>query len=165
MKIRILFLVFIFSTAIGEAFAQSSTITNADLTKYKQLRLEAEADLRENYAKLGFASPEERELRNARSAKEAGEISARLRSERIERERIEAQTAANAQYASALARAIQPSTPQYFEPTYLGGFYYHRQRVRGARYFPHQQEGYFAGGQFWPTGPRTPLRPLLRLRR
>ena len=160
MKIRCLFLVFIIIAAFGGVTAQDRTITNSDLVKYRQDRIKAEADMRENYLKLGFGSPEERERRNAESAKEAAEISARLRAERIERERIEAQKAASAQYAAALARSVQQSTPQYLEGTYFGGYYYRQRRVRRTGRIPFQQEGYFAGGQFWPTGARTPIRPL-----
>ena len=39
--------------------SQTRTITNADLEKYKQKRLAAEKELRENYRELGFPSPEE----------------------------------------------------------------------------------------------------------
>ena len=50
MKIRVLFLVFIIITAAGAVFAQSKTVTNDDLSKYKQERVKAEAELRNNYA-------------------------------------------------------------------------------------------------------------------
>ena len=149
----------VFSSVVVGA-AQDRTITNSDLTKYTQERVKADADLRENYAKLGFASPEERARRNAESAKETAEISARLRAERIERERIEAQTAANERYAAAFSRAVQQPVMQNVEPSYFGGYYYERPRIRRTGWPPFQQEGYFASGQFWPTGARTRVRPL-----
>ena len=77
--------------AVGLAAAQSATVTNADLEKYRQKRLAAERDLRENYARLGFPSPEELERRNAESARQREELAARLERERLERERIEAE--------------------------------------------------------------------------
>ena len=160
MKIRVLFLVFIIITAAGAVFAQSKTVTNDDLSKYKQERVKAEAELRNNYAKLGFPSPEERERRNAESAKETVELSARLRNERFERERIDAQNAANAQYAAALLRAAQQNAPEYNAPSYFGGYYYGGWRPRPIVRVGYQQPGYFAGGQFWPTGPATKPRPL-----
>lgn len=43
------------------AFAQTKTITNTSLEKYRQKRLQAEYDLRTNYAELGFPSPDELE--------------------------------------------------------------------------------------------------------
>lgn len=165
MKIRVLFLVFIIITATGSALAQNKTVTNDDLSKYKQERVKAEAELRNNYVKLGFPSPEERERRNAESAKESVELSARLRNERLERERIDAQNAANAQYAAALLRAAQQNVPEYYAPSYFGGYYYGGRRPRPIGRVGYQQPGYFAGGQFWPTGPATKPRPLFRVTR
>ena len=163
MKIRVLFLVFIIITATGAVFAQSKTVTNADLSKYKQERVKAEAELRNNYAKLGFPSPEERAQRDAQSVKDTVELSARLRNERLERERIDAQNAANAEYNAALLRALrQQNTVEYSAPSYFGGYYYGGRRPRPFQQFGYQQPGYFAGGQFWPTGPATKPRPLWR---
>jgi len=167
MKIRVLFLVFIIITAAGAVFAQSKTVTNADLSKYKQERVKAEAELRNNYAKLGFPSPEERARRDEQSVKDTVELSARLRGERLERERIDAQNAANAQYNAALLRAFQQqSTPEYYAPSYFGGgYYYGGRRPRPIGRVGYQQPGYFAGGQFWPTGPATKPRPLFKVPR
>ena len=166
MKIRVLFLVFIIITAVGAAFAQSKTVTNADLSKYKQERVKAEADLRNNYAKLGFPSPEERAQRDAQSAKETVELSARLRNERLERERIDAQNTANSQYNAALLRAAQQqNTVEYYAPSYFGGYYFGGRRPRPIGRVGYQQPGYFAGGQFWPTGPATKPRPLFKVTR
>ncbi|MEQ1923222.1 MAG: hypothetical protein ABL952_12010 [Pyrinomonadaceae bacterium] len=166
MKIRVLFLVFIIITATGAAFAQSKTVTNDDLSKYKQERVKAEAELRNNYAKLGFPSPEERARRDAESVKETVELSARLRNERLERERIDAQNAANAQYSAALLRAIQPqNTVEHYSPSYFGGYYNGWWRPRPIGRVGYQQPGYFAGGQFWPTGPATKPRPLFKVTR
>ena len=166
MKIRVLFLVFIIITAVGAAFAQSKTVTNADLSKYKQERVKAESELRNNYAKLGFPSPEERARRDAQSARDTVELSARLRNERLERERIDAQTAANAQYNAALLRAVQPqNTVEQYSPSYFGGYYNNWWRPRPIGQVGYQQPGYFAGGQFWPTGPATKPRPLFKVTR
>ncbi len=79
----VLGLVFAFSTIV---FAQTKTITNADLDKFKQKRLQAEKELRENYRELGFPSPEELEKQNERSTKELFALSKELRAERLERE-------------------------------------------------------------------------------
>ncbi|MFM9904854.1 MAG: hypothetical protein ACKVQJ_09830 [Pyrinomonadaceae bacterium] len=164
MKMRCLFFVFIIITAAGSALAQGKTVTNDDLSKYKQERVKAEAELRNNYAKLGFPSPEERERRNAESAKESVELSARLRNERLERERIDAQNAANAQYYAALLRAVQQqNTVEHYSPSYFGGYYNSWWRPRPIGRVVYQQPGYFAGGQFWPTGPRTQPRPSFKV--
>ena len=166
MKIRILVLVFFIISAAAAAFAQGKTVTNADLSKYKQERVRAEAELRNNYAKLGFASPEERARRDAESTKETLELSARLRNERLERERIDAQNAANAQYEAALLRELQPQrTVEYSAPSCFGGYYNGWWRPRPIGRIGYQQPGYFAGGQFWPTGPATKPRPLFKVPR
>lgn len=67
-----------------------TTVTNADLEKYKQRRLAAEQDLRENYAKMGFLSPEKQAREDARSQREREEFASRLRAERLQREQAEA---------------------------------------------------------------------------
>ncbi len=71
--------------------AQTRTVTNADLEKFKAKRIAAEKDLRENYARLGFPSPEELEKQNAQSQKERFALFEKLQAARIERERIEAE--------------------------------------------------------------------------
>jgi len=78
------------------------TVTNADLERHKQKRLTAERDYRENYAQLGFPSPEELEMQMENSRIEREELSAKLREERLERERINADRAiADAEAATA----------------------------------------------------------------
>jgi len=89
MKRQALFvlgLVFAFSAV---AFAQTKTVTNADLDKFKQKRLQAEKELRENYRELGFPSPDELQKQIEESKKELFALSDRLRAERIEREAAE----------------------------------------------------------------------------
>ena len=158
MKMRFLFLVFIISATTLSAAAQAKTVTNSDLVKYKQERVAGEKELRENYAKLGFSSPDELARRNAQSAKETAELSAKLRQERLSRERIEAERFANEQYTRSIVLTTQLSQPQYFNQSYWPYF-------GGQNWYPinrisYQQPGYFAGGQFWPTGSRTPLQPM-----
>ena len=61
MKKRLLFVLCSIFVAANLTAAQTKTVTNSDLEKYRQKRLQAERDYRENYAKLGFPSPEELE--------------------------------------------------------------------------------------------------------
>lgn len=132
--------------------AQTDTVTNRDLEKYQAERLKAEADMRENYKRLGFPSPEELKLRNEESAKATAELSAKLRVERLERERIEAERRAQS----------QPAPIQIVQTGGGQEFYWHNGHWRVPRYTRrvHGQTGYFAGGAFWPTGNRTRPRPL-----
>ena len=75
----------------ASVLAAQSTVTNATLEKYRQKRLAAERDLRENYEKLGFPSPEELERQREESLIAREELANRLREERMQRERIEAE--------------------------------------------------------------------------
>lgn len=70
----------------GFVFGQIKTITNADLEKYRQKRLQAEREYLENYARLGLPSPAELEAQREQSARERTELSMRLEREQLERE-------------------------------------------------------------------------------
>lgn len=157
MKVRFIFIVCFAAVTTMSIMAQTKTVTNADLSKYSQERVKAEKDLRENYAKLGFSSPEEIERRNKSDANDRSELSARLHLEELERQRIEAEREAAARLADAYSRSTQMeiATDNGF-PGYFWS-YGRRYRIPAAR-GAYQQPGYFAGGQFWPTGSRT--RPL-----
>jgi hypothetical protein len=158
MKIRsVLFFFFIIAGTLAAA-GQGRTVTNADLTKYKEARVKAETDLRENYAKLGFASPEIRAQRIEQAAKEAAELSNRLRAERLEQERMSAEARAEVEYSAALLRSANAAQVQ--ETGEPGFFWYGGRRYRTPNRFVPTQPGYFAGGAFWPTGPATPPRPM-----
>lgn len=91
MTTRIIFLICFILASVIAAESQTKTVTNFDLEKYAQERVKAEKDLRENYVKLGFASPEEMQRRNAADAKEREALAAHLRQERLERERAAAE--------------------------------------------------------------------------
>lgn len=165
MKHRSLFVFCLMIATAGLAAAQAVSVTNADLESYKQARLKAEREYRENYARMGFPSPEELDRRREKSRAETEQLSAKLRTERLERERLDAERERFEAEARANAAANQTylgtgfdyGFPGYYDPFY--STYYGGRNRRPFRGTPAQQ-GYFAGGQFWPTGPRTPLRPL-----
>lgn len=77
MKYLILILALSFPVA-----AQTKTVTNGDLEKFRQERLRAEEDYRENYAKRGLPSPEEIERINDQKRRELSELATELREER-----------------------------------------------------------------------------------
>jgi len=151
---KILFFVCLSLAGAMVVSAQSKAVTNADLDKYRAERERATADYRENYAKRGMPSPEELDRRNEQGRKELAELSARLRAERQERERREAETRFVEYYPREQRTEIVwiNGYPTYYYPNQ----YYPNDR--GPRVY--QQPGYFAGGQFWPTGPRTQPKPL-----
>ena len=90
---------------VSYAGAQTLEITNADLEKFRAKRLAAEKELRENYAKLGFASPEERAKQAEKEEKERTALVDKLRVDRRERERIEVE---RLKVAVEIERASQP---------------------------------------------------------
>ncbi len=118
MKEKILFLVCLsFLTALCVS-AQTKTVTNSDLVKFRTQRLSAEKDLRENYVKLGFPSPEELRQNREKNLVETEELSAKLLAERIERERL----AAEMKRAEALRLLSLYLSRDYYTYQY-SGFY------------------------------------------
>ena len=93
MRGKILVLLCLSILAVLPAMAQTKSVTNADLEKFRQKRIQAEKDYRENYAKMGFPSPEELQRQIEKSRVEREELSARLTAERLQRERAEAERA------------------------------------------------------------------------
>lgn len=106
---------------VGSTLGQTRTVTNKDLEKFKQKRLAAERDYRENYAKWGFPSPEELEREREESVAERQRLSAQLRQNRLELERAEAERAF-AQREAAMAYSTGFSQPYYYP--YAGTYIY-----------------------------------------
>jgi hypothetical protein len=86
MKRRLLFILCFILGVGGFAFAQRRTVTNEDLEKYRQRRLAAERDYRENYEKMGFPSPEELNRQIEEDKERSLKISEQLRVERLRKE-------------------------------------------------------------------------------
>jgi|CXWL01.1.fsa_nt_gi hypothetical protein len=143
--------------AVTCAAAQAPTVTNLDLEKYRVERNKADADLRENYAKLGFSSPEVLERRRIESRSETEKLSSTLRAERIERERLAAQQEESARFAAYYRSTMVETWPETYSRQY---YWSYDRRLRRPIVQGQTQTGYFAGGQFWPTGPTTKSRPL-----
>ncbi len=59
MRFKIAALMFFIAATAISSMAQNKTVTNADLEKYRQARLAAEREYRENYERLGMPSPTE----------------------------------------------------------------------------------------------------------
>lgn len=70
-------------TAAFSAFAQTRTVTNADLEKFRQQRVESERKLKERYAEMGFPSPEQLERQNRERREAMEEYSDELRERRL----------------------------------------------------------------------------------
>ena len=129
MKKQILLFVSLIFSVSALTFAQTKTITNADLESFRQKRLAAEKDLRENYEKLGFPSPRELEKQIEQSRIEREELAARLQAERIAERQAEIDLLREQNYYLR----SQPKTYRYSERTYFYGyspFFYYTPRFR-----------------------------------
>lgn len=167
MMQKLLFVFCFIGISAGAAAAQK-TVTNADLEVYRQERLKAEKEYRESYERLGMPSPEELRSRSEKSLKETIEMSDRLRQKRLEEERLEVERmrAAEALYTPYLpSPQVYLPSPGFFVSTGVQ-FYNGRRHPRFRSYNNRNvRQGYFAGGQFWSSGPRTVSRPIVRIRR
>lgn len=156
---RLLFVFCVIFVFVGSVAAQRS-VTNADLENYKQARLEAARDYRENYEPLGMPSPEELERRREASRLETEKLYDKLRAERLEAERLRAiQAAANAQIVTS-TQFVPYGVPYYNGGSYV---YYSNGRFPRVNRVGRVGQGYVGGGQFWSTGPRTVRRPIVRV--
>lgn len=130
MKKRLLFILCLSVFAASAAVAQQTrTVTNKDLEKFRQTRVAAERDLRENYARLGFPSPEESDRRNAESRRRLSELSRQLEAEQAERE--------NADFLRQQYEAAARASSYAPYPNQSGAFY---------------GSGYYGGGGYFPFG-------------
>ncbi len=127
MKKRLLFILCSIFITVGFVSAQTAkrTVTNADLEKFRQKRLAAEKSYRENYARLGFPSPEEMEKERVESRKELARLSARIENENFQLEQMR-RAEANQREHDTL-RIIQFNQGAgygngYYPPFYSGGF-------------------------------------------
>jgi hypothetical protein len=65
------------------AFAQTKTVTNADLEKFRARRVESEKNLKAEYARKGFPSPEQIERQNSQRRAAMEQYSDQLRQQRL----------------------------------------------------------------------------------
>ena len=127
MKKRLVFILCSIFITVGFVSAQTArrTVTNADLEKFRQKRLAAEQNYRENYERLGFPSPEELEARNEKDRKDLSALSARIERENYEREQVQRME----EYRENQNRIMLSYGNQsayngggYYSPFYSGGF-------------------------------------------
>jgi hypothetical protein len=142
------------------AVSAQTTVTNADLSKFREKRLQAEKKYRENYRRLGMPSPEELEKRRVEDIRATEELGTRLRRERQERERIAAEQARLEQLRTETIVPVYvlPGTEQpYLGSMYLyyGGGYGHRGRRFGSRSIPRTYYRAGGGGLIYEPGGRS----------
>lgn len=127
MKQRVLFFLCVMTALAGFAMAQGKVVTNADLEKFKQKRVQAEKDLKEHYAKMGL-SEEDIAKRDAADAKAREELSARLRANRLEQERLDRET----RERETTVLQLNTSVPSY-DYGYSGYYLYGNRLYRNPR--------------------------------
>jgi hypothetical protein len=164
MNTRSLLLVLIVLAGGSIAFGQK-TVTNADLERYRSERTRAEEQLRQEFARKG-TSYEEVMRRNKQSQQEMIELSAKLTAERLEQERVDAEREAAVRVVQAFRGTLNAFNEPYGSGGWFSGFRYRGGgRIRYGARPVRPQQGYFAGGQFWPTGPATRPQPLFSVGR
>lgn len=146
------------------------TVTNADLEKYAQERIQADQQYRKNYASRGMLSPEEVQARADDRVSQTIELANQIRSDDLERRRLD--LAEQAQILEARRLEAQETerndTVVYYSNPYngymyggegygyySGGFGYYGNGRFGRRYrggFPILGTGgYVSGGNLWPS--------------
>lgn len=110
-------------TAAFSALAQTKTVTNQDLEKFRQQRLQAERDRKAKYAEMG-TTPEEIERQNRERRAEMEQYSEQLRVERIlaENQRIAAENQRIAQQNARREYGVYDDQPAFVY--YYGGVPY-----------------------------------------
>ena len=133
----LLFLGFIFISANVVSAQSKRTVTNADLEKFRQTRLQAEREYRQSYQRLGLPSPEELEKRREQNRKELSELSERLREENLEREQRQREE----EFRQAQISYFRSSS-QLNQSAYNGSGYYSSGYVGGYPFFGYSS-GYY----------------------
>jgi lysyl-tRNA synthetase class I len=148
MKKQILFILCSIFITVGFASAQTAkrTVTNLDLQKFKEKRLQAEKDLRENYARLGFPSPEELEKQRLADDEVRQKLSEKLRIERLQREQSELEQQFLQSQNNTEVYYVQGSNGSGYYPYYSGYYNYPRGNNYGRRYG--QNGSYVTGGGY-----------------
>ena len=158
MREKILFMVCVCLLAAVPAIAQTRSVTNAELEKFRQKRVKAEQDYRENYARMGFPSPEELDRQLEKSRVEREELSTRLTAERLQREKAEAERAA---YYQQIGSYDYLQYSQWFYTGYSNLIYYNGSfpiyRPRYNKYPVNIGNGFPLGNYGYPS-----VRPVTR---
>lgn len=122
LKKSVLLLSFMLSFS-ALAFGQTKTVTNADLEKFRQKRLQSEKNYRENYERLGFPSPEERERKRVADEQNLIEFSQQLEAQRLEREAIQSEAENQALWLQSQLLQSRTNRSNYDSNGYFYGGY------------------------------------------
>jgi hypothetical protein len=122
MKTAALIIGFILTSAVIGS-GQTKTITNFELQKYRQQRLNAEQEYRDNYKRLGLPSPEELDKQRDEDMKARLALAEQLRQARLEKERLELERRGLELEAAQQATESELDQPDgYYYGGVIGGF-------------------------------------------
>ncbi len=155
----VLFIGLIFSLSLVGS-AQTKTVTNADLEKFRQKRLQAERDYRENYERMGFPSPEELERQREKDRIKREELSERFRNERLERQAIEAQQEQNRRFQQQ-----NQNLQNYPNDGYYNNFLYGTTSYFGGRNYPQYRRFTRRYNQNYPISGFFTVNQLMKIQR
>jgi hypothetical protein len=119
------FFIVVFSMAfVAEAQRAVRSVTNADLAKFRDRRVAAEQEYRDNYERLGMPSPEELADMRERDMDARLELAGQLRQARLEKERLELDRARLDLDVNRLTMEREIADTQIVHQNYgYGGFY------------------------------------------
>lgn len=139
-KIAAVLIVVFSGVLVMDAQRAARTVTNAELAKFRDRRLAAEQEYRDNYQRLGMPSPEDLAEMRDRDMDDRIELADQLRRARLEKERLELDQRRVDIDADRLALERRAADAQMSYPDYggYGGFY------GGGYGYP----GVFGGGGF-----------------
>ena len=148
--------------------AQVPTVDNFTLEKYQKQRLAAQRDYQENYARLGFPSPEELDRQREADMNARLQLADQLRQARLEQQRIDIQSRGLDIQAASIENEREAReasyAAQYSESAQYGGYaggyggygsYYpgayggYNDGRYGYGRLGRYRDGY--GGGFWPV--------------
>ncbi len=142
-----LLVLFCFLLLSGSAFGQTTSVSNKDLSKFRDRRVAAEKEYLESYKRLGMPSPEEIETDRIAYIKNTQELSARLRKEQAEREATLAYNAYPRQSNESYQLILGPGPFTSYYGGYLNNGSY-RQLYRRTPRRGHQTVTWRAAGGF-----------------
>ena len=100
--------------------AQVPTVDNFTLEKYQKQRIAAQRDYQENYARMGFPSPEELDRQREADMTAQLQLADQLRQARLEQQRIDLQSRGLDIQAAAIENEREAREASYAQSQYYG---------------------------------------------
>lgn len=147
MKEAVLLFGLILSLGVVGLCQLPPTVTNSTLKRFQVERLNAEREYRENYARLGFPSPEELDRQRNEDLETGMILAQQLRQARLEKERLELDRARLELDVYTAEQAAAARAAEVEQAGYYGG------RTEGyGGYAGYEGYGYGGYGRYYPDG-------------